>query len=186
MMTSPHPTPYTPAIAQQHAPHHGLSSDSLFDPVSFVPSLSPSAADSASAKLLSDVGIGAVGLRPKGRAPQKSSQGGGSAQNISVCGLLSLEFYRPYFDVDTDEVKARLLQATLPMRQATPFLDQADEEGRGGSTAPDLYGPVWVSNLRCRPMFYFSFFRVVHDRVLPEGQGRSYCARSTCRNKANR
>lgn len=130
---------------------------SPLSPVIFIPSLPPFfAADSASAKLLSDVGIGGVALGRKGSTATKSSQGTGSAQNISMCGLLSLEFYRPYFDVDTDQVKARLLQATLPMRQATPFLDQTDAEQPGG--APDLYGPVWVSAGRVRPCFRSSMF----------------------------
>lgn len=60
-------------------------------------------------------------------------------QSVSMCGLLSIKFYQPYFDVDTSEVKTRLLRAAWPLRKATPpFLAQ------GGSSQVDLYGPVWV------------------------------------------
>ncbi|CAM9505086.1 unnamed protein product [Sphacelaria rigidula] len=60
---------------------------------------------------------------------------------VSMCGLFSIEFYRPYFDVDTCQVKRRLLQAVWPRQSGTPFL--SDEEDPSG--LPDLYGPVWVS-----------------------------------------
>lgn len=58
-----------------------------------------------------------------------------------MCGLFSIDFYRPYFNVDTSQVKTRLLQATWPKQTGTPFL--SDEEG--SSALPDLYGPLWVS-----------------------------------------
>lgn len=64
---------------------------------------------------------------------------------ISMCGLLSLQYYQPYFDVDTSEVKTKLLQAIWPMRKTASFL------GEGDSSKVDLYGPVWVSGRRhCR------------------------------------
>lgn len=75
---------------------------------------------------------------------------------MSMCGLLSIEFYKPYFDVDTSQVKRRLLQSAWPMRKVEPFLpleegagedpggEDAGGSGRYGG-APDLYGPVWVS-----------------------------------------
>lgn len=60
-----------------------------------------------------------------------------------MCGLLSLQFYKPYFDVDTSEVKARLVQAAWPLRKTSPpFLGG---ESESGSSKVDLYGPVWVS-----------------------------------------
>lgn len=65
---------------------------------------------------------------------------------MNMCGLLSLQFYQPYFDVNTSQVKARLLQAAVPMRKAEPFLRTGDDvEGGGDGGQPDLYGPVWVS-----------------------------------------
>ncbi|CAM9112731.1 unnamed protein product [Pylaiella littoralis] len=76
------------------------------------------------------------------RAAGTGKGGKGSAppqQRMSMCGLLSLQFYQPYFDVDTSEVQARLMQAAWPLRKtSSPFL-----EGESGSKA-DLYGPVWV------------------------------------------
>ena len=63
-----------------------------------------------------------------------------------MCGLVSVQFYQPYFDVDTSEVKARLLQAAWPLRKTTStFLGDGE-----GSHQADLYGPVWVSNNRPR------------------------------------
>ncbi|CAM9200754.1 unnamed protein product, partial [Laminaria digitata] len=62
---------------------------------------------------------------------------------MNMCGLLSLQFYQPYFDVDTSEVKARLLQAAMPMRKTQPFLRTGDDT-EGDGSQPDLYGPVWV------------------------------------------
>lgn len=105
--------------------------------------------------------MGGGGRRPRGAAG-KSGHTHVQAQNISMCGLLSLEFYRPYFDVDTNQVKARLLQALWPIRMNSLFLYHADVEGSGGGgSAPDLYGPVWVSaqlrnrvfvKKKCRPV----------------------------------
>ena len=117
-------------------------------------------ADSETGKLLAFSGI-VVGEQPSAGSRGIGGGGGGGAasinsgsqnqrsqppgQEMNMCGLLSLQFYQPYFDVDTSQVKARLLQAALPMRQAEPFLrtgDNAEGEGDGGQ--PDLYGPVWV------------------------------------------
>lgn len=58
-----------------------------------------------------------------------------------MCGLLSLQFYQPYFDVNTSDVKMRVLQAAWPLRKrSTSFLGEGES-----SQQADLYGPVWVS-----------------------------------------
>lgn len=58
-----------------------------------------------------------------------------------MCGLLSLQFYQPYFDVDTSDVKTRLLHAAWPLRKRnSTFLGEGES-----SQQADLYGPVWVS-----------------------------------------
>eukprot|EP00904_Undaria_pinnatifida_P001307 jgi/Undpi1/11177/HiC_scaffold_30.g13475.m1 len=114
-------------------------------------------ADSETGKLLAFTGIGG-GEEPAaasgGRRGGGAGSGGGAhsqrnqppGQKMNMCGLLSLQFYQPYFDVDTSQVKARLLQAAQPMRHTEPFLRTGDaEEGEGGGGEPDLYGPVWVS-----------------------------------------
>lgn len=84
-------------------------------------------------KLLSDVaiGTGTTGGSDKKVAPQP----------VVMCGFLSLDFYRPYFDVDTSQVKTRLSQAVWPKAQGPPFLEDSD----AAPVMPDMYGPVWVS-----------------------------------------
>ncbi|CAM9767985.1 unnamed protein product [Ectocarpus sp. 6 AP-2014] len=81
-------------------------------------------------------------LLGKNRGGGKAEGGRGSppppGPKISMCGLLSLQYYQPYFDVDTSEVKTKLLQAIWPMRKTASFLGEAD------SSKVDLYGPVWV------------------------------------------
>lgn len=114
-------------------------------------------ADAESGKLLSEVGIGHLSLEQghgaKDTAADWAGAGGHAASRaqITMCGLFSLDFYRPYFDVDTVEVKKRLLQAAWPKRTGPPFLSDAD----GAGAMPDLYGPVWVSRhvlpLICQP-----------------------------------
>lgn len=74
-------------------------------------------------------------------AAKKAGRGSPPPQMMSMCGLLSLQFYQPYFDVDTSEVKTRLLQAAWPLRRtASTFLGESES-----SKQTDLYGPVWVS-----------------------------------------
>lgn len=53
-------------------------------------------------------------------------------------------FYAAYFDVNAADVFSRLLRSTLPYK---PLLGWAarEEEDDGGTSVPDLYGPVWVT-----------------------------------------
>ena len=94
------------------------------------------------------IGIGGGGGGGGGRAASSGGQHQRNqppGQKMNMCGLLSLQFYQPYFDVDTSQVKARLLQAAVPMRHTEPFLRTGDDaEGGGDGGEPDLYGPVWV------------------------------------------
>lgn len=57
-------------------------------------------------------------------------------QPSSFCGCFSVAFYRPYFDVDTNQVSARLRKAMWPMSPET-FNDVVGNK-------PDLYGPTWI------------------------------------------
>ena len=59
---------------------------------------------------------------------------GGAAPGYCAC--LSVAYYRPYFDVDTDEVAARLRAALFFCNE--PF--GATLRGK-----PDAYGPWWVA-----------------------------------------
>lgn len=77
--------------------------------------------------------------RAAGAGATKAGRGS-PPPHMSMCGLLSIQFYQPYFDVNTDEVKARLLQAAWPLRKrSSTFLSEG-----GSSQQADLYGPVWV------------------------------------------
>jgi len=62
---------------------------------------------------------------------------GGASARPGTCACFSVAYYRPYFDVDTDEVAARL-KASLVFCQGDPFLSTI----RG---KPDAYGPWWVA-----------------------------------------
>jgi len=64
--------------------------------------------------------------------------GGGAAPRPGgACACFSVAYYRPYFDVDTDEVAARL-KAALVFCSGDTFL--ATIRGK-----PDAYGPWWVA-----------------------------------------
>lgn len=61
-------------------------------------------------------------------------------QNIPYCGIISIKFYQPYFDVDTSEVYQRILHSTFYCRREANFITNF-------SSKPDGYGPVWVCYL---------------------------------------
>ena len=50
--------------------------------------------------------------------------------------LWTIEYYRQFFDVDTEQVLSRIKWSMLPFRHT--FLVRSKARG-------DLYGPVWVS-----------------------------------------
>ncbi len=62
----------------------------------------------------------------------RKGAGGGGGGNF-----LSVDFYRRFFDVDTDEVGARILGAVVPVRGRS-FLQDVTKR------RPDLYGPFWI------------------------------------------
>jgi hypothetical protein len=79
-----------------------------------------------------------------GPAPAAASGGSGAGSGMGAgevtgglcgCGPLSVEYYRPYFDVDSDDVLSRLRRALVPL--------QADWFEHVGKR-PDLYGPLWI------------------------------------------
>lgn len=53
-----------------------------------------------------------------------------------LCGCLTVQYYRPYFDVDTEDVKERLIRSL----QGYKFHDFLSFTGM----KPDLYGPFWL------------------------------------------
>lgn len=66
---------------------------------------------------------------------------------------LRLETYQKYFDVDTDDIKKRMMAAMTHFHQPQYFRDQVVgmEQGMNQAPAntemkgPDLYGPFWIT-----------------------------------------
>ena len=67
-----------------------------------------------------------------------SSSNEQSGSSMPFCGCLSVEYYKPMFDVDTDEVTSRITSSTVYCGRQEQFLSAIEEK-------PDLYGPFWVS-----------------------------------------
>lgn len=59
------------------------------------------------------------------------------ALDIPFCGCLSVKFYQPYFDVDTEDVLKRMSNTVFFCNREENFLALISEK-------PDAYGPVWV------------------------------------------
>ena len=57
---------------------------------------------------------------------------------IPFCGCLSVRFYQPYFDVDTEDVLSRILNAIFYCQRNENFLTLIGDK-------PDAYGPIWIS-----------------------------------------
>lgn len=57
--------------------------------------------------------------------------------DIPFCGCLSVRYYQPYFDVDTEDVTTRLKSSVLYCRSENNFLSTINDR-------PDAYGPFWV------------------------------------------
>jgi hypothetical protein len=53
-------------------------------------------------------------------------------------------FYSAYFDVNAGDVFTRLFRSVVPFKPLLGWADQEEEDG-GGTSVPDLYGPVWVT-----------------------------------------
>lgn len=62
-----------------------------------------------------------------------------SGPEIPLCGFASVQFYAPYFDVETEDIKNRIIAAATGLRDDS-FLLYIENK-------PDLYGPFWVSLL---------------------------------------
>ena len=80
-----------------------------------------------------------------GNSPQSSLLRNETKQDyldsgIPFCGCLSLKFYQPYFDLDSQEVIDRIWMSTLFCRRAETFLDYISSETK----TADAYGPFWV------------------------------------------
>jgi len=74
-----------------------------------------------------DVKIDAVTTDQQNQAQQ--------APRVPFCGCLSLEYYRPYFNITTKDVQERLKMSLNPLRPT--FFELTKDN-------PDLYGPFWT------------------------------------------
>ena len=55
----------------------------------------------------------------------------------SSYNFFSLSFYQQFFDVDTSDVKSRIISASVPKPGKSFFDDVLRQK-------PDLYGPFWI------------------------------------------
>jgi len=67
---------------------------------------------------------------------QTSSQG--NIPEIPLCGFLSVQYYQPFFDVDTTDISARIMHSLLYCRRDQNFLATIGDK-------PDAYGPFWIA-----------------------------------------
>lgn len=80
---------------------------------------------------------GASLLNSKGDTGKSATGSSAGLVDIPCCGCLSVQFYQPYFDINSDDVKNRLLQALFYCKRGELFLTVVGDK-------PDAYGPVWV------------------------------------------
>lgn len=53
-------------------------------------------------------------------------------------------YYAMYFDINASDFGARLARSLVPVKPLLGW-QQLDEESEGGTSMPDLYGPVWIT-----------------------------------------
>ena len=63
-----------------------------------------------------------------------------SSSNIPLCGCLSVQYYRPFFDIDTKDVYERLVMSSTYCRKDDTFYQLIKEN-------PDAYGPFWIATI---------------------------------------
>ncbi|EGR27970.1 hypothetical protein IMG5_185530 [Ichthyophthirius multifiliis] len=56
-------------------------------------------------------------------------------QQLGICGFLQLEYYQPYFNITSNEIKQRVKSCFLPIKP--DFLNIIKQK-------PDLWGPFWI------------------------------------------
>lgn len=82
-----------------------------------------------------DVGL----LAEEGRGGSRKMTSSGSFLGLGgLCACFSVEYYQPYFDVNTDEVIARIKYSLMFCGEGSPFLEVVREK-------PDAYGPWWIA-----------------------------------------
>lgn len=76
--------------------------------------------------------VGLLSAKESATAPAEESTPRSSGGFL----CFSLDFYKPYFDVDTEDVTSRVLRSCYPFTEHSFFEVVGDK--------PDLYGPFWI------------------------------------------
>lgn len=71
--------------------------------------------------------------------PPTHSGGGATSSPLGMFPCFSIVYYQPYFNVDTTDVKDRLVATLLFFKMEPTFLNLIGD-------APDLYGPFWIAS----------------------------------------
>ena len=58
-------------------------------------------------------------------------------REVPMCGCLSVKYYQPYFDIETEDISRRIFAASFYTRRDDSFMNLIREK-------PDAYGPFWV------------------------------------------
>lgn len=61
----------------------------------------------------------------------------GPMPEIPLCGFMTVQYYQPFFDVDTVDITNRILASTFYCRREQNFVSLIGDK-------PDAYGPIWV------------------------------------------
>lgn len=79
----------------------------------------------------------------------QQSTGSSSVPDIPLCGFMSVQYYQPFFDVDTMDITNRIMHSLLYCRREQNFLVTVGDK-------PDAYGPFWVSQFRFLDNFFIT------------------------------
>lgn len=99
--------------------------------------------DDADALLAGEMGEGSTLDEEASNAEEGRGDARGAGKRAhqpptGMCACFSLAYFRPYFDVDTVDVRERVLYGMMPVGRSSSFRDML-------SGNPDLYGPFWLS-----------------------------------------
>lgn len=59
-------------------------------------------------------------------------------REVPLCGCMSVRYYQPFFDIETEDVTRRITTAAFYFRKDDSFMGLIRDR-------PDAYGPFWVS-----------------------------------------
>jgi hypothetical protein len=82
-----------------------------------------------------DSGSQEVALNINPPAANTSTQPPSNQSKVPLCGFFTVEYYQPYFNVQTTDVQERIKSSLNPLKPR--FFELTQEN-------PDLYGPIWI------------------------------------------